>query len=90
MPFGELACSDRPYLRLLKVQFHGAMGRSVAVLITGLLGLLVASPMANACGGGGSGGYRKPVRPEHFHQKAASQDTQAPATASPTQAPVGP
>ena len=44
------------------------MGRSVAVFSTVLFGLLMASPMAMACGGGGSGGYRKPVRPEHFNQ----------------------
>ena len=65
------------------------MGRSVAVFSTVLFGLLMASPMAMACGGGGSGGYRKPVRPEHFNQKGGSQANQAPAATSPSQTPAG-
>ena len=65
------------------------MGRPVAVLSTVLLGLVMASPMAMACGGGGSGGYRKPVRPEHFNQRGGNQANQAPAATSPSQAPAG-
>lgn len=34
--------------------------------------LLAANSPALACGGGGSGSYRKPPRPGHQHQSAAS------------------
>jgi hypothetical protein len=36
-----------------------------------LLGLLASTPDALACGGGGSGSYRKPARPgQHHHSRA--------------------
>jgi len=34
--------------------------------------LFAANSPALACGGGGSGSYRKPPRPGHQHQSAAS------------------
>jgi hypothetical protein len=37
-----------------------------------LLALLASTPDALACGGGGSGSYRKPARPgQHQHSRAA-------------------
>jgi hypothetical protein len=37
-----------------------------------LLALLACTPDALACGGGGSGSYRKPARPgQHHHSRAA-------------------
>jgi hypothetical protein len=37
-----------------------------------LLALLASTPDALACGGGGSGSYRKPARPgQHHHSPAA-------------------
>jgi hypothetical protein len=32
-------------------------------------GLITFSPAAMACGGGGSGSYRKPPRPDQYHEK---------------------
>jgi len=37
--------------------------------LTLLIGLITFSPAAMACGGGGSGSYRKPPRPDQFHEK---------------------
>ena len=39
-------------------------------IATMALCLLAQSPAALACGGGGSGSYRKPPRPGHQHQNA--------------------
>ena len=33
------------------------------------MGLIISSPAAMACGGGGSGSYRKPPRPDQNHEK---------------------
>jgi len=38
-----------------------------------VLGVVAGSTAAWACGGGGSGSYRKPPRPGHSHTKAVSQ-----------------
>lgn len=65
------------------------MARAFAVLITVIVGMLAATPAAMACGGGGSGGYRKPVRPDHFNQKANGHNSQAPAAATPATNPAG-
>lgn len=52
-----------------------------------LSGLLLLAPAALACGGGGSGGYRKPVRPDHFNQTSTKPSN---ATASEPVAPGSP
>ena len=50
--------------------------------------LLAAMPSALACGGGGSGSYRKPQRPgQHQHQQATVGPT---ADKDSTPAPVAP
>jgi hypothetical protein len=49
-----------------------------------LSGLLLLAAPAMACGGGGSGGYRKPVRPDHFHQKGAEQGGSTSSAPAPT------
>ena len=48
------------------------------------------SPAALACGGGGSGGYRKPVRPEHFTHQASPQASSIPSADSATPTPATP
>lgn len=65
------------------------MVRAFAVMITVIIGMLAAPPASLACGGGGSGGYRKPVRPEHFHQRGNGQNSQAPAGAPAVTNPSG-
>jgi hypothetical protein len=41
------------------------------VLLSGLL--LLAAPALACGGGGGTGGYRKPVRPDHFNHNGTQQ-----------------
>ena len=45
----------------------------VARVSAALTLVLLLAPASLACGGGGSGGYRKPVRPDHFNQKPSAQ-----------------
>ena len=53
-----------------------AAGSSIAPVLmrampclTLAIGLITFSPAAMACGGGGSGSYRKPPRPDQYHEK---------------------
>jgi hypothetical protein len=49
------------------------------------MGLITFSPAAMACGGGGSGSYRKPPRPDQYHEKIMSNaqgETRSDATKS--------
>lgn len=50
----------------------------------------ICSPAAMACGGGGSGGYRKPLRPDQIHHHSSTSSTgdtsQLPDTSSATPA----
>jgi hypothetical protein len=53
------------------------------------IGLITFSPAAMACGGGGSGSYRKPPRPDQYHEKILSNpqgETRSDATKSPDSA----
>jgi hypothetical protein len=53
------------------------------------IGLITFSPAAMACGGGGSGSYRKPPRPDQYHEKIISNpqgETRSDATKSPDSA----
>jgi hypothetical protein len=53
------------------------------------IGLITFSPAAMACGGGGSGSYRKPPRPDQYHEKIMSNpqgETRSDATKSPDSA----
>jgi len=53
----------------------GARNTSYPVVVRAMpflalaMGLITFSPAAMACGGGGSGSYRKPPRPDHYHEK---------------------
>ena len=51
----------------------GQQRSSIKAAIALLSGLLLLAPSAFACGGGGSGGYRKPVRPDHFNHNGKQQ-----------------
>ena len=49
------------------------------------MGLITFSPAAVACGGGGSGSYRKPPRPDQYHEKVMANpqgETRSDATKS--------
>ena len=53
------------------------------------MGLITFSPAAMACGGGGSGSYRKPPRPDQYHEKTMANpqgETRSDATKSPDSA----
>ena len=53
------------------------------------IGLITFSPAAMACGGGGSGSYRKPPLPDQYHEKIISNpqgETRSDATKSPDSA----
>jgi hypothetical protein len=45
-----------------------------------LLALLAATPDALACGGGGSGSYRKPARPGQQHHNPAAPSSKTRST----------
>jgi len=51
-----------------------------------ILALLASTPDALACGGGGSGSYRKPARPGQHQHRSAAPSTQ-PETTTPPVAP---
>jgi hypothetical protein len=52
-----------------------------------MISLLAFSPLALACGGGGSGSYRKPPRPGHQHNSTAlSPQAETPANTTPSPA----
>ncbi|MEY2645677.1 MAG: hypothetical protein RLZZ611_2326 [Cyanobacteriota bacterium] len=53
-----------------------------------ILALLASTPEALACGGGGSGSYRKPARPgQHQHQHTPAVPSTQPETTTPPVAP---
>jgi len=53
-----------------------------------ILALLASTPEALACGGGGSGSYRKPARPgQHHHQHSPALPSTQPETTTPPVAP---
>ena len=57
--------------------------------LTLAIGLITFSPAAMACGGGGSGSYRKPPRPDQYHEKTMANpqgETRSDATKSPDSA----
>ena len=57
---------------------------SLAMVLT----LLASTPEALACGGGGSGSYRKPARPsQHQHQHTPAVPSTQPETTTPPVAP---
>jgi hypothetical protein len=57
---------------------------SLALVLT----LLASTPEALACGGGGSGSYRKPARPgQHQHQQTPAVPSTQPETTTPPVAP---
>jgi len=59
---------------------------SLALVLT----LLASTPEALACGGGGSGSYRKPARPgQHQHQHSCGAIHPAGNHNSPSRPPVG-
>ena len=68
----------------------GGMDRVIAITMPFLalvISVLAFSPLALACGGGGSGSYRKPPRPDHQHDSTAlSPQAETPANATPSPA----
>jgi hypothetical protein len=57
---------------------------SITAALSLLSGLLLIAPAAFACGGGGSGGYRKPVRPDQFHHNGTQQSKATSSGPAPT------
>jgi hypothetical protein len=65
----------------LMPSFPSALVARVSAALTLVLHL---SPACLACGGGGSGGYRKPVRPDHFNHQPATQGNASGSNPAPT------
>lgn len=65
-----------------QISMHSLRWLSFAIV----LGVMAGNTAAWACGGGGSGAYRKPPRPGHSHTKAVSQA--APSLAQPSTQPA--
>jgi hypothetical protein len=60
--------------------------RNLSLALT--FALLAATPSALACGGGGSGSYRKPARPgQHQHQHSQGAPSSEKGSTTPQDAP---